>query len=104
MARRSAVLFLDPSARRLLEDVSRSFGVPTPEPRCSAETRGPVVLGVRRAMLLAPAGFFTAENGEEIQTENDRDMAAALAHECAHIARRDFTKSLFYECVAAVVS
>lgn len=31
-------------------------------------------------------------------------MAAALAHECAHIARRDFTKSLAYECVAAAVA
>ena len=58
MARRSAVLSLDASAGRLLEGVSRYFDVATPEARCSAETRGPVVLGVRRAMLLVPEGFF----------------------------------------------
>jgi beta-lactamase regulating signal transducer with metallopeptidase domain len=112
MARRSAVLSLDTSARRLLEGVSRYFGVPVPEARCSAETRGPVVLGVRRAVLLVPEGFFSAANGEEIQTGtdedgrigSDEDVAAALAHECAHIARQDFTKSLFYEFVAAAVS
>jgi TonB family protein len=96
MARRSAVLSLDASAGGLLEVVSRYFGVAMPEARCSAETRGPVVLGVRRAVLLVPEGFF--------RTGSDEDVAAAVAHECAHIARRDFTKSLFYECAAAAVA
>jgi TonB family protein len=96
MARRSAVLSLDTPAERLLEGASRYFGVAPLEARCSAETRGPVVLGVRRAVLLVPEGFF--------QTGSDEDVAAALAHECAHIARRDFTKSLFYEFVSAVVA
>jgi TonB family protein len=91
-----------------------------PEVRCSSETRGPVVLGLRRALLLVPEGFFTTENAEEIQTASDvdvrtasdadvriastEDIAAALAHECAHIRRRDFAKNLIYEFVAAAVA
>jgi beta-lactamase regulating signal transducer with metallopeptidase domain len=104
MARRSAVLSLDASAGRLLEGVSRYFDVATPEARCSAETRGPVVLGVRRAVLLVPESFFRTGSDEDGWIESDEDIAAALAHECAHIVRRDFTKSLFYEFVAAVVA
>jgi TonB family protein len=91
-----------------------------PEVRCSSETRGPVVLGLRRPLLLVPEGFFTAEHAEEIRTASDRDIqtaseediqtasnadiAAALVHECAHIRRRDFAKNLIYECVAAAVA
>jgi TonB family protein len=104
MARRSAVLSLDASAGRLLEGVSRYFGVATPEARCCAETRGPVVLGVRRAVLLVPEGFFRTGSDEDGRIESDADVAAALAHECAHIARRDFAKSLFYEFVSTAVA
>jgi TonB family protein len=96
MARRSAVLTFDSSAHALLEGAAGRFGVPAPELRCSAESRGPVVLGVRRVLLLVPKNFFAAQNSG--------DTAAALAHECAHIARRDFGKNLLYECVAAAVA
>jgi TonB family protein len=103
-----------------LNDAARRFGVAMPEVRCSSETRGPVVLGLRRPLLLVPEGFFTTEHAEEIQTASDADIrmasdvdvrtasdddiAAALAHECAHIRRRDFAKNLIYECVAAAVA
>jgi TonB family protein len=79
-----------------------------------------VVLGLRRPLLLVPEGFFPTENAEEIRTASDadirtasdvdiriasdEDVAAALAHECAHIRRRDFAKNLIYECVAAAVA
>ena len=96
VARRSGLLPLDASARMLVEDAARRLGVTPPVMRCSAMISGPMVLGVRRAMLLTPKDFFTAEA--------DRDVAAALAHECAHIARRDFAKNLLYECVSAVVA
>jgi beta-lactamase regulating signal transducer with metallopeptidase domain len=96
MARRSAMCPLDASHRMLVEGAARRFGMATPEVRCSYETRGPVTVGVKRAMLLAPEGFFALGN--------DEDIAAALAHECAHIARRDFAKNLVYEVVAAMVA
>jgi TonB family protein len=101
MARRAAAVPLDASACRLLADAARSFGVAMPEVRCSAETRGPVVLSFPCAMLLVPEGFFGIEDVEGVRTE---DVAAALAHECAHLARRDFAKNLIYECVAAAVA
>jgi TonB family protein len=41
---------------------------------------------------------------DDIRTASDVDIAAALAHECAHIRRRDFAKNLIYECVAAAVA
>ena len=40
----------------------------------------------------------------DIRMASDDDIAAALAHECAHIRRRDFAKNLIYECVAAAVA
>jgi len=94
MVRKSTLLSLNAREHGLVESAARRLGVMPPEVRCSAETRGPVVLGLRRAMLLVPEGFF-AEN---------EDTPAGLAHECAHIARRDFGKNLLYECVAAVVA
>jgi TonB family protein len=112
MVRRATMLPLEASARGFLNDAARRFGVAMPEVRCSSETRGPVVLGLRRPLLLVPEGFLTTENAEEIQTASDDDIrtasdvdiAAALAHECAHIRRRDFAKNLIYECVAAAVA
>jgi TonB family protein len=101
MARRAAAVPLGASACRLLADTARSFGVAMPEVRCSAETRGPVVLGFRCAMLLVPEGFFGIRDVEDVRTE---DIAAALAHECAHLARRDFATNLIDECVAAAVA
>jgi TonB family protein len=120
MVRRSAVLPLGTakcgaSACGLVQDAARRFGVGTPEVRCSSETHGPVVLGLGlgrgRAMLLVPEGFFAAEGlgreghlPESQGREYQEDASAALAHECAHIARRDYAKHLLYECVAAVVA
>ncbi|HZD76533.1 MAG TPA: M56 family metallopeptidase [Acidobacteriaceae bacterium] len=98
MTRRAAGLTLDAAARARVEGAARWFGVAAPEMLCSGETRGPVVLGVRRALLLVPEGFFAGEGS------HDADADAALAHECAHLARRDFAKNLLYEYVAAVVA
>ena len=120
MARRATPLPLETSACGFLNNAARRFEVAMPEVRCSSETRGPVVLGLRRPLLLVPEGFLTTENAEEIRTASDDDnrtasdedvrtpsdvdIAAALAHECAHIRRRDFAKNLNYECVAAAVA
>jgi beta-lactamase regulating signal transducer with metallopeptidase domain len=53
----------------------------------SAEIPGPVTVGIRRQLLLLPRGFasHTAE-----------DLDAVMAHECAHMARHDFLKNMFY--------
>ncbi|HEX6773242.1 MAG TPA: M56 family metallopeptidase [Acidobacteriaceae bacterium] len=94
MVRRSVPLMLDTRAEQLLEHASRRAGVALPRVRCSAGVWGPAVLGWR-PLLLVPEGFF------EVPEE---DIAAALAHEYAHIARRDFAKNLVYEIAAATVA
>ncbi len=58
----------------------------------SAGISGPMVLGVRHPLLLVPTGFFARVSGAE------RD--AALAHELAHVRRRDFAKNLAYSVLA----
>jgi TonB family protein len=52
-------------------------------------------------VLLVPDGFFAVER---LGPEYREDVPAALAHECAHIARQDYVKNLLYECAAAVVA
>ena len=95
MVRRSTRLDLNAKAARLLEDAAMRAGVAAPELRCSPETHGPVVLGWRRSLLIVPEEFFDAD---------EEDIAAALAHECTHIARRDFAKNLLYEFAAVAVA
>jgi beta-lactamase regulating signal transducer with metallopeptidase domain len=94
MVRRATAFVLDSRAERLLEDAAMRADVVVSRVRCSTETHGPVVLGWR-PLLIVPEGFFEA--GEE-------DIAAALAHEYVHIARRDFAKNLLYEFAAVAVA
>jgi TonB family protein len=61
----------------------------------SAAISGPVAAGIRRRILLLPAGF--------LESVNEGDLAAVLAHEVAHIERRDFGKNLFYVIVSLPV-
>jgi TonB family protein len=57
---------------------------------------------VRRLQSL---GFRFAINCLRCQQDaHNCQPRAALAHECAHITRRDYAKNLFYEYVAAVVA
>ncbi len=49
---------------------------------------GPVTAGVRRSVLLVPPGFL-----ESVAPD---DLDALMAHEFAHIERRDFAKNILY--------
>ena len=49
---------------------------------------GPVTVGLRRNVLLAPPAFF--------QNLSPADIDALLAHEFVHMRRRDFAKNLLY--------
>ena len=57
---------------------------------------GPVTIGVWRYALLLPPGFL--DNVE------DGDLDAVLAHEFAHMRRRDFTKNLIYGVLSLPVA
>ena len=62
----------------------------------SCEVAGPVTLGVLRPALLVPQGFF--------HNCPAPDLLAALAHECAHMRRRDFLKNLLYEIASLPIA
>lgn len=61
----------------------------------SSRIAGPVTLGLREAVLLVPSDFAA-----ECTVQ---DLLAALAHECAHMKRRDFQKNLFYEIASLLL-
>ncbi len=99
---RGLALRRDAGPLRLTEDAERSwkrcchrFGVADAELASSSEITGPVTLGVWRRMLLAPIGFLEAAD--------PADREAALAHEFAHMRRRDYGKNLLYEVLSLPV-
>lgn len=57
---------------------------------------GPVTVGIRRGFLLLPPGF--------LENITAADLDVVLAHEFAHIARRDFLKNLLYGTVSLPVA
>jgi TonB family protein len=57
---------------------------------------GPVTVGIRRGVLLIPPTF--------LKNVEDSDLDAVLAHEFAHMRRRDFTKNLVYEMLSLPVA
>jgi TonB family protein len=64
--------------------------------RLAESASGPMVVGVRHPLLLVPFGFFRR------MAREDRD--AALAHELAHVQRKDFAKNLAYIVLAMPVA
>jgi TonB family protein len=57
---------------------------------------GPVTIGIRRCVLLLPPGF--------LESVREADLDAVLAHESAHMRRRDFAKNLFYSLLSLPVA
>jgi TonB family protein len=62
----------------------------------SVRIAGPATVGVLKQTLLLPPGFLEKLSADE--------MDALLAHELAHMARRDFLKNLVYGFVALPVA
>jgi TonB family protein len=62
----------------------------------SERVTGPVTISLRRPVLLLPPGFM--------EMCDDDDFFTAIAHECAHIARRDFQKNLLYEVASLTIA
>jgi len=74
----------------------RWFSLDTAQILSSSGISGPVTLGLRDPILLVPDEFAADCTAPE--------LLAALAHECAHMKRRDFQKNLFYEVASLVVA
>ncbi len=82
------------------EDIWRScacaFELKGAQVLACAKARGPVALGLRKPILLVPPNFAS------ICTQ--QDFLAAVAHECAHLKRRDFQKNLTYEVTSLLLA
>jgi TonB family protein len=57
---------------------------------------GPVTVGVARQVMLVPPEF--------LEGVSENEMEAVLAHEFAHMQRRDFAKNLMYEVLSLPVA
>jgi beta-lactamase regulating signal transducer with metallopeptidase domain len=62
----------------------------------SEAVASPVTFGIRRHTLLLPKPFLASLSGT--------DLEALLAHECAHMRRRDFAKNILYEILALPIA
>src|SRR5437867_1729791 len=78
-------------AAELAERSRRAFGVGPVPILFSSEVRSPLTLGARRPSIVLPEGFLERA---------DRDqLASALCHEMAHIARHDYLLNLVAEII-----
>jgi beta-lactamase regulating signal transducer with metallopeptidase domain len=91
LARASGPLALAPAVAAGLDRMARTWAVPLPPVRMSADIRGPVVAGAFRPVILVPRAFARLPLDEQ---------SAALLHELAHVARRDFAVNLACEAVS----
>jgi TonB family protein len=69
---------------------------PLPEIAASPQVIGPITVGFRRGLLLLPRDF--------VDNIPSNDLDVVLAHELAHIRRRDFAKNLLYGLVSLPVA
>lgn len=81
---------------RCRADCAARFGIGCVEILTSARVFSPVTIGLRRRLIVLPAGMISDLANADFQT--------ILAHECAHIRRRDFLRNLMYEALALPVS
>jgi TonB family protein len=89
LMRDAETLSLDAASDAVWSRCKRAFLVQEARVLSSPRVSGPVVIGFREQVLLMPAEFF--------EGCAPGDLLAALAHECAHMERRDFAKNLLYE-------
>lgn len=85
---------LTPEATQAWEEAKRRFGV-TAELRVAPGLTMPAAMGVWWPLVLIPEGLARELDAVELET--------VLAHECAHVARRDFAKNAAYELAAIAV-
>jgi TonB family protein len=96
LLRESPPVWLTTDQAQVWSHCRQSFSLGKARILSSSRISGPVTLGLREPVLLMPVEFTTGCTSQ--------DFLAALAHECAHIKRRDFQKNLFYEFASLIVA
>lgn len=82
---------LTPRQEEIWFSCKQAYSLATTQILSSREVSGPVTLGWREPVMLLPEDFSSSCS--------EQDFLAALAHECAHVKRRDFQKNILYEAV-----
>ena len=94
--RNSSAVSLSAVHDELWHRCRQAFSIDEASILSSSRITGPVTMGLRKPALLMPAEFFS--------TCAPQDFLAALAHECAHMRRRDFQKNLLYEFASLFIA
>ncbi|HMA52774.1 MAG TPA: M56 family metallopeptidase [Magnetospirillaceae bacterium] len=95
LLRRSRSIHLAPRAMAIFAQAAENQRIRLPRLRQSDETVSPVVIGAWHPVLLLPAGFDHLK---------DDEILAALSHEFAHLARRDYLINLICQIAALPIS
>jgi len=96
LRRRAQPVDLTGHARQSIHRYAQLFAVPHALVAASAEIASPITLGIRRPTLLLPAQLDA--------TLLPEDLDAVLAHEFAHMRRRDFAKNLLYQLLSLPIA
>jgi TonB family protein len=96
MRRQAQRVSLTADVRQRWERYGRVLGVRAAEMAVSPMTSGPVTVGLGRGVMLVPPGFLA--------NVGDEDLDAVMAHELAHMRRRDFAKNVLYGFVTLTVA
>jgi len=99
LRRRATAVALDTPVGAAWFRYAKIFGVLADEIATVPDVPGPMTVGVLRRVLLLPESWVG--DAERVAPE---DLDAAIAHECAHMQRRDFAKNLLYRLLALPVS
>src|ERR1700761_3139351 len=83
-------------AAQIWRQCSRQFDLEGALLGASAQLFAPVTLGIRKKLILLPAGLL-AQLPES-------DLHTVIAHEFAHLRRKDFAKNLLYEFLSLPMS
>lgn len=75
---------------------ARHFHVPNAELALSPHIAGPITIGIRHRTVLLPAAWPTSLPAA--------DLATAIAHEFAHMRRRDFATNLLYRALSLPIA
>lgn len=93
--RRGSHAITDPRAADALRDLSNALGVRPPQLRAHPGVQSPFLAGVRRGVIFLPATW--AEDFDALA------LRAVLAHELAHVARRDPAWNLLARLLGALL-
>jgi beta-lactamase regulating signal transducer with metallopeptidase domain len=96
LVRRARPAHLTPQTAELWHRCQETFAIDDALILTSPEVPGPVTAGILRKKLLLPEGFA--------DRCDSKDLLAAFAHECAHMARSDFRKNLLYEIASLAIA